>query len=318
MRLLLLLIVFIVIALLAQRLLARSEPEVQGLLKGSLQHSGKNRHYLYYLPETLDPARPLPLLLAFHGGGGNAAGFANTTKLHNIAEREGFIVIYPHGSGAGKRLKKLSWNTGMRPPQGYAEENNTDDVGFIRSLLSHFEAEYPIDSQRIYATGLSKGAMFSYRLACELSGRIRAIAPVAGPLTYDDCRPAAPVALLHIHGDSDNHVPFEGGRGEYTARKLLHGYPAAKRGIELFRRAAGASEKPLPLQLGRETRCFDYPGGKSPVRYCLIKDGGHAWPGSRKKAWQRARNVNVSNDINASEEIWRFFSSLAQQDKIKH
>ena len=80
----------------------------------------------------------------------------------------------------------------------------------MAKLLDDLATVVNVDPRRVYATGMSNGAMMCYRLAAELSDRIAAIAPVAGTMAIETCRPRRPVSVLHFHGTKDTLVLFEG------------------------------------------------------------------------------------------------------------
>ncbi|MBK8962178.1 MAG: PHB depolymerase family esterase [Candidatus Competibacter sp.] len=274
----------------------------------NLSHGGRERSYLLYVPASLKTSRPTPLVMVFHGGGGHAAGIVRTTNLHQIAERHGFIVVYPNGTGA-QQGRRLSWNAGSSPPRGYAENQNVDDVGFVSAILQQLKRSYNIDPRRIYATGLSKGGMFAYRLGCDLSDQLAAIAPVAGSLTYAQCRPSQTVAILHIHGGNDQNVPLEGGRGAYSAQ--MASYPSALRGLDQWRQRNNCAATPLQSSVTADTHRFSYQGCKNgaDVTYYVVRGGGHGWPGSTPNAKQQGRGIYLSHQLSASEEIWKFFAA---------
>ena len=117
----------------------------------------------------------MPLVIALHGGGGSGIGMVALTLggFNVLSERERFIVVYPDGIGK-------NWNDGRGLLRYRAQRENIDDVGFISALIDHLAKKYNIDRKRVYITGMSNGAIMSYRLACELADKIAAIAPVAG------------------------------------------------------------------------------------------------------------------------------------------
>ncbi|MBI4254273.1 MAG: alpha/beta fold hydrolase, partial [Candidatus Rokubacteria bacterium] len=130
----------------------------------TLTVGGQPRTYRLHLPPRARERGPLPVVVAFHGGGGNAAGFKAYAGLDALADREGFVVVYPDGSGRlGRRL--LTWNAGTCC--GAAAAQNVDDVGFVLALLRDLARDLPLDPARVYATGHSNGAMMAYRLAIE-------------------------------------------------------------------------------------------------------------------------------------------------------
>jgi len=116
----------------------------------SLTVGAAARTYLVHVPPRVSEGRPLPVVLAFHGGGGNAAGFKAYAGLDALADREGFVVVYPDGSGRlGRRL--LTWNAGGCC--GYAAAQNVDDVGFALAVLRDVARNVSIDPARVYSTG---------------------------------------------------------------------------------------------------------------------------------------------------------------------
>src|SRR6185295_15856333 len=137
-------------------------------------------------------------------------------RFNELADRDGFIAVYPAGI-------ERNWNDGRKIQNYRAMRENIDDVGFISSLMDWFQKKYPLDPRRIYVTGISNGAMMSCRLACELSGRIAATAPVAGSIPKDitgRCDPKNPVSMMFINGDEDPLVPFFGGAVHFWNKKL--------------------------------------------------------------------------------------------------
>jgi polyhydroxybutyrate depolymerase len=119
-------------------------------------------------------------------------------------------VVYP--DGVPSHINIRTWNAGGCC--GYAMNNNIDDVGFIDDLLDTLQADFAIDSLRTYATGMSNGGFMSYRLACELSERLAAIAPVAATMTIDVCEPVRAMPVIALHSYLDTSVPYLGGIGD--------------------------------------------------------------------------------------------------------
>ncbi|HRY14915.1 MAG TPA: PHB depolymerase family esterase [Candidatus Competibacteraceae bacterium] len=271
----------------------------------TLIHNGLTRHYSLYAPPAYRPGTPAPLLIMLHGGGQRLDRFMQT-GMDRVAAANGFIVAYP--SGATPDGVKPSWNAGSASPTGYAEQAHVDDVGFIRSMIEQISKKYDIDAKRIYVAGVSKGGMMAYRLACEMSDRIAAIATVAATMTTPQCRPARPVPVLHIHGTEDNNVPLDGGRGEYSAR-MAH-YPSVYDTLKDWRRFNHCSPEHRNYSEGPEGRCEAYEQcqDSASVTLCLIEGGGHVWPGVPATARQERRGQYSSNRFPTNEVIWRFFA----------
>lgn len=241
---------------------------------------GVERSYIVHIPPSA--ARPAPVVLLFHGGGGRPEAIERKTGMNNVADQHGFIVVYPAGAprASGRRS---TWNVG-----GPESANSADDVAFVQAILRDLERTTPIDRARIYATGMSMGGVFSYRLACELSDTFAAIAPVAATMVEPSCRPRNPVAVLHIHGTDDDRIPLNGGRGEMTAGG--RSWPAPQEGLSFWSRFDSCGGQPTRSTDGSAS-CTTYGQCRGAVEYCVIDGGGHAWPEG------------------ASERIWAFFAA---------
>jgi polyhydroxybutyrate depolymerase len=280
---------------------------------GSLQWGGLTRTYLYYRPAS-SPSFPakLPLVFVLHGGSGRPQGMERLTfnRFNELADRDGFIVIYPAGVGH-------NWNDGRNVPESPAFRDNIDDVGFISALIDRFLNDFGGDPHRVYVTGISNGAIFSTRLACELSDKIAAAAPVAGSMPANlpaRCSPKFPVSMLFINGDKDPLVPFEGGYVHFFSRKRGEVIPVEKAAGD-WALLDGCSGEPVTQALpvkdpGDPTRVdrIAYPVSQngSEVLLYVVHGGGHTWPGGLRYAgeWIVGR---VSRQLDATDLIWDFF-----------
>ena len=264
-----------------------------------------DRNYLVHVPKKYDSKSPTPVVLSFHGGGGNAQSMVNFCGLNDKADEAGFIVVYP--SGTGRLEKLLTFNGGNCC--GYAMQNNVDDVAFVRALLDDLAAVANIDSKRVFATGMSNGGIISYRLASELSDRIAAIAPVGGPMGTETCSPKRPVSVIHFHGTADEHAPFSGGKG-----KGLSGtnFFSVDHSIKAWIKANGCPEEPIVTKLpdkaddGMTVTKKTYGPGKDGAEVVLIEidGGGHTWPGQDPRVKFLGKSTK---DISANDLMWEFF-----------
>jgi polyhydroxybutyrate depolymerase len=270
----------------------------------SFVHDGITREYLVHVPMSYRPGRPTPMLLALHGGGGNADFQANDSKYNLIgkSEQAGFIAVFPNGySRFGGVL--ATWNAGACC--GAAQKANVDDVGFIREVIHRVQKQVSIDAGRIFATGMSNGAMMSWRLACELP-EIRAIAPVAGTDNSAICRPAHPVAVIEFHARDDDHVLFVGGYGEKSLAKVNFTSVAATQAKWVQLNRADSQARRVLSVTGAHCDLYPAKRGGAPVELCTTDSGGHSWPGG---GTQQGRK-QPSMAINANNLMWNFFSSL--------
>jgi len=270
-----------------------------------LQFEGRERAYRLFVPTAYDGKSRVPLVIVLHGGGGNAENAERTTRVAARANTDNFLVVYPNGTGPLPRTL-LTWNTWNCC--GYALKNDVDDVGFVRAVIEGLEKRFAIDSKRIFATGLSNGAMMAYRLACELSDKIAAVAPVAGTMNTDDCRPREPVSIVAFHGTSDLHVRYEGGP---NAKRFPGAEPrvdkSVKHGIDFWARHNSCAMQ-ADVQTKGSVQREDYAcrhNGSDVVLY-TIQGQGHAWPGGVPGV----RNGNVdapSREISATDTMLEFF-----------
>jgi polyhydroxybutyrate depolymerase len=266
----------------------------------SLHHQGIERWYRVHVP------RSSPVVLAFHGGGGNMDVQANDSYygLLSQSERSGHVLVFPNGYSRLSSGKFATWNAGSCC--GQAQKRNVDDVGFVRAVLADVSRRLPIDRDRVFATGMSNGAMFSYRLACEMADTFTAIAAVAGTDgTAENCHPSRPVSILHIHARDDDHVPWGGGVGRASlTRTEFASVPAT---VSKWVRLNGCQAAPYTVLKAPGATCEVHRGcrGGREVQLCVTASGGHSWPGGVQP---RTREFG-SSAISANQVIWAFFEA---------
>ena len=269
----------------------------------SLSVHGVERQYLVHVPEHAPSADRMPVVISLHGGGADANWQMKRTGMNATSDKYGFLAVYPQGTRAVVG-KARTWNAGSCC--GRAKRNNVDDVGYIRALLDDLEQHYAVDPARIYATGMSNGAMMAYRLACQLADRIAAVSAVAGTLGIDDCVPSRPISVLHFHGTADQYVPYDGG---YGRTRSSGSFRSVDDSLEIFVKRNGCAPEPEVLFTRGNVSYIRYPSGANgtQVDLCLIEGGGHTWPGGIPYP---AGDV-TTNDISANEASWSFFQSQA-------
>ncbi len=278
----------------------------------SLVHDGLTRKYLVHVPPSYDKRIKTPIVIYIHGGGGSSAGSKND-GLYAYSDKYGFILLSPAGTGALKN-KLLVWNLGpflingnIQNHPNYASKHNTDDIGFLSKMIDDVKNNFNVDENRIYATGISQGGMMSYRLACELSNKIAAIAPAAPPAAPMNCNPLRPVPIMHIHGTADPCAPFNGGisGGCLGTEKEL--FQSAQEMVNRWLSIDNCSSESSLLYQKGNAMCISYNkcAGNSEVEFCTIEGGGHTWP-SGSQYLSVDRIGPVSYDI-SFEQIWKFF-----------
>jgi len=316
-------VIAVVVVLRTHRLHKLSAPEkpieaVAGNYSAHLSFGGRNRHYIVHVPPGVQAGAKVPVVFALHGGGGSASTTDDLMKLTPVSDKEGFIVVFPDGVGHG-------WNDG-RPDAGTdAVDNKVDDVGFLRALVDEVSRVLPVDRQRVYATGISNGAMMSGWLACNAADVFAAVALVAGtgPAALGSlCRPSRPVSVLAFNGTEDPLVKYNGG----TVPNLLpwrnNGRTIAVAGLRGFwvandRCQGQPTTQQLPdLDTGDGSRVtvetWDRCAAGSSITFYRIDGGGHTWPGGRQYLPERLVG-HTNRDLNASEVIWRFFAEHTLQ-----
>ena len=274
-----------------------------------LSHDGQTRTYWAYVPSSYTSGIKTPLVLVLHGGGGNAKLAAYMTGFANLAEEEGFICVFPNGTGMFKD-KLLTWNADSCC--GYAAENDIDDVGFIDTVLDELCEGYSIDETRIYATGMSNGAMMSYRLGCELSHRFAAIAPVAGALNCE-CAPSAPLSVVKLHGTDDEYVRYEGGVPIVQTDKVPRVDRSVAYSVDFWTRNNGCMATPTERIDEDSYKIETYSGGRlgTEVKFYTLRGFGHAWPGGNKG---REDADDPTCEVDATSVIWEFFKAHPKQE----
>ena len=282
----------------------------------SIIFAGLERTYRIRIPSSYDKSTPLPLLIALHGGGGSGEKMEELTLrgFNRLSDKESFIVVYPDG------IEK-HWNDGRENVSYRAHREKIDDVGFISALIDHLVKQYNIDIKRVYVTGISNGAMMSFRLGCELSEKIAAIAPVSGAMPKDlVCSPLRPVSVLVISNKEDPMVPWEGGEIRF-GRQRFGEVLSVEESVRLWVHHNQCSSSPANLlepdkdpQDGTRVRREEYGQGKEGTEVVLyaIEGGGHTWPGGQQylPAWIIGK---TSRDIDANEVIWNFFKRHARE-----
>ncbi len=236
----------------------------------TVAHDGLLRRVLLRVPESYDPSAGTMLVLNFHGFTSADWQQELLTRMGDAAEERGFIVAYPQGVAT-------SWNAG--DCCGTAWVDGVDDVGFVRAVLDRLESEWCIDPRRVFATGMSNGGFFSHRLACELSDRVAAIAPVAGVLGVDACRPPREVPVFHFHGTDDLLVPYEGGTPvvhELGAGVVFRSVTDTLSHWAAHNRCEG---EPIATMHEGDVTCVEWTGCEAVTRLCTVDGGGHTWPG---------------------------------------
>lgn len=296
--------------------LQKAEPLEPGDHTLWLVHNNRNRSYLVHIPPRATTDLPLPVVLNFHGGGGHATHQQAYSDLDRLADTKAFMTVYPNGTGhLSSRL--LTWNAGTCC--GYAKTHNIDDVGFIRLLIDDLKKRWSIDTTRIYATGLSNGAMMAYRLAAEAPDLVAAIAPIAGSMAIPHISPTHSVPIMHVHSLDDPRAPYEGGLGlpfPLTRHQEQHFPVETQLGQWITQNQCSQVAAKAPLLYGKSGTSEAHHTAQK-ISYSPCQTGadvllwqlsgpGHVWPGGEPTPFQRFLGP-PTNIIRVNQEIWDFF-----------
>lgn len=272
--------------------------------RGTLQHDGLERRYVFSVPAAASGKSPLVLLL--HGALGTGETTWHYTDLPRLAQREGFILIAPDG------IDKV-WNDG-REATLYGRKSNADDVGFLLVLIDKAIADYHADPRRIYLSGISNGGMMSYRLLCEHHARFAAVASVIATLPQaraETCPAEAVVPVQITLGTDDPILPWAGGASEKTGVAMLSGVET----FDYFARRAGcqsSTSTALPNKDGWDGSTITAITGlgcKAAVQLLRVDGGGHQWINGRD-GWLFRQIVGRANrDADGAELVWNFFKA---------
>jgi polyhydroxybutyrate depolymerase len=193
----------------------------------SLEVGGFDRKYYLHVPPAIARREPLPVVLVLHGGGGDARILDGVINITTVADREGFYVAFPQAYAK-------HWNDG-REVHSEAREKGVDDVAFLLAIVQDVIDRLPVDSHKIYISGMSNGAFMAGRVACEAADTFAAAGLVAGTSYQgfaDQCQPGRPVPIAIFLGTNDEIVPFEGG-GRGSRRNRQAGESSGRLGIHV-------------------------------------------------------------------------------------
>jgi polyhydroxybutyrate depolymerase len=269
-----------------------ARPHEPGTFSETLTSGDLEREYILHVPPSYKGADATPLVVDLHGHGSNATQQALYSGLPAKATEAGFIVVTPQGTGAEPHWNFTTFESGA-----------PDDVAFIKDLLDTLDSELCIDAARVYATGISNGAAMSVTLACRLSDRIAAIAPVAGVFFFPGCPSTHPVSVIAFHGTDDKLVPFEGRPAAQSSVPV----PPIEQSVQKWATHNGCAEEPEMVRVAESVRLLRYDACDegAAVELYVVEGGGHTWPGA-------AFDIpfgDTTQEISATDLMWSFFEA---------
>ena len=274
------------------------------VFRTALTHDGAIRTYFLQVPDGYDGATPVPVVVDLHGLAEGAEVHLAMSGLPEYGRSHGFATVTPQGTGTPPY-----WNSFGAP--------FPDDVAFFGSLLDELAANLCIDTARVFVAGLSNGAFMASLLACELPGRVAAVAAVAGLQFPDECADAPPKPVLAVHGTADTFVGYDGGLGDSVSSLGID--PALLAALapspvrDVVRQWAehdGCAPSPEEETLAADVRRTRYTGcvAGGEVALVTVDGGGHAWPSSAFSARIDAVVGHTSMSVAANDLIWQFFT----------
>ncbi|MEZ7908553.1 MAG: PHB depolymerase family esterase [Pseudomonadales bacterium] len=309
------LILFLLLATIASFVNAKGSATDLASGQYDIQSGALTRSYLLHVPKQL--THPAPLVIVMHGYTGSADSIMSYSGMNEVADEEGFVVVYPQGTV--DQQGNAFFNVGYE----FHADASVDDLQFIRDLVAHLQDELTLNPDKVFAAGMSNGADMSYLLACQASDIFRAVAPIAGVMmkeTFDTCSPSRPLPIFEVHGTNDEVSLFNGdmensgGWGPYPDLPATIAFWVELNGLTL------KQSSNLPNSAANDTShiVFDRYWSETQdneVWFYRVVDGGHHWPGVQfdwwrnPMAWWYFRNAN--QDIDTSRVVWSFFESMS-------
>ena len=255
-----------------------------------------NREFYIVNPSNLNSDNQLPLLISLHGGADYADANMQYTGFLDIINEKGFVAIFPQGTvAAGKG--DTGWYAG-----GDCTNLEVCDLSFIERLIDYSIEDLNIDENRVYVSGFSNGAFMVYTLACFLSNRVAAFAPVSGSMSPDDyqiCNPQRPIPVIHIHGTSDDSIPIQG--NDYvTPLQQVSSYLSSLNNCSQNSIINGEDTNEDGYAWYSEISSNCNQGVI--VNFTYLENFGHSWPSTESGKGGGA-------DIDGASFIWEFLST---------
>ncbi len=220
------------------------------------------RQFTIYQSSKIADTEKVPVLLNFHGSGMTAIEHMLYTNTNKLAEDKGFIVVYPQGINN-------DWNVGFE--QDY--DRGSKDVEFINLLIEKLAKNYPIDTTKVYAIGLSRGGFFVQRLVSEIPEQIAGFASIGAPMPTEvknRTSSTTPIKALYVHGTADKIVNKNGKKDAYLSHD---------ESIEYWKKRNKVKGNPIIKTIdteddGSSVELIDY----GTLKAVTIENGGHTWP----------------------------------------
>lgn len=293
-----------------------AEPKPAGTIaRQTLPVKGLQRTFLVYTPKTLKPNAPL--LFVFHGSGGDGEGMRDVTsyEFELLADRDGFIVVYPDGY-------QTTWNDCRKASPQPARRMNIDDESFVEAMIAKQAADHGIDRKRVFSAGWSNGGQLGFRFALERANQFAAVAAISASLPRPEnlaCTPSgAAMPVMIVNGTQDPINPFAGGDVMLGSTNAGPVY-SSKESAEYWAKLNGVTAAPQVKRLAHknagdptsvEETVWSEAGKPSVVLYA-VNGGGHVVPTRTPQFWGGLGRQ--TGDLDAPVAIWEFFSKAASR-----
>ncbi|MCB9449929.1 MAG: prolyl oligopeptidase family serine peptidase [Anaerolineaceae bacterium] len=270
----------------------------------TLDYDGQERAYTLYVPPGVGEDTPAPLVIALHSIMSSGPGMMALTGLNALADEAGFVVAYPDAY-------QYVWADGRDTAGMYPQRDASDDVGFLRAVVTDIAAQVNIAPDQVYLTGMGNGGVMAYRVACESPETFAGVAVVAAFMwDYQEqpcaASPAAPLDVLIVHGSNDTYYPEEGRSLEIDDAGNTLQVWGLEQTLDFWRTRNICEDTPTGTGNIQEYTC----DSGSRLALFTVEGGGSNWP-------RPGHSLNQYG-VDTTRTIWRFFagdSDWAQQSE---
>jgi polyhydroxybutyrate depolymerase len=300
-----------------------SAPYPVGLSDQRITVNGVRRQYRVHVPATLSGA-PKAVVLVLHGGGGEGMDVANTGQnplsvFRSVADREGFIVVYPGGLADTGAAGNPSWND-CRADNTVS--SGADDIGFLAALVDRVRTEYGLTGSRMFMAGGSNGAQMTHAFAFNRADLVAAVATSSGSLPQTpkpgacSTGPSRALPILIVHGTADTQMPWSGGcvanLGSLCNRGRVISAEATRDRWLLINGLSSATPSSSVVEInltdGGPANRLDY-AGAVPLQWWRLDGAGHT-VSSQIVLKDSTPVTGIQNrDIEFAEVAWAFFAA---------
>jgi polyhydroxybutyrate depolymerase len=262
-----------------------------GTTTQKITSGGHTRTYLLHVPPDYDGTTRTPVVMMFHGLGGDPETVVDATDLTTRADADATILVVPLGRG-----KPAEWS--FREPATDPES----DLAFVHDLVQHVRTSGCVDEDRIFAAGFSNGSALTLALACDGTTRFAAYAAVAGPYYEPECDDAPPASIIYFHGTADTTVPFGG------AETVIGQLPPVNDTMSKWATRGRCPASGATTTADDDVHHFAWRSckGGTDVDIYAVVGGVHGWPGGGPMSPGRTSRTKNS-PVDATALLWQFF-----------